>query len=425
VPISVEGRIWGVIGVTSAHEEPLPADTELRLGAFTELIGTAIANAKARMELRAFAEEQAALRRVATLVARGAPADEVFASVTAEVGRVLDADITVLGRFDQGDVRTTVGAWSSAGAVPFPVGTTSRSGGRNVSTLVLETGRPARIDDTANTSGEVVEQSRGTALRAAVGVPITVTGRLWGVMVVLSREEPLSADTEARLAAFTELVATAIANAEAQAALAASRARMVAAADAARRRVESELHEGVQRRLLSLDQQIRAAQAAVPPAADELTAELNGVVTEIRSVLDELREIARGLHPSALAAGGLRRALTTVARRSAIPVRLDVRVDGRLSEQIELAAYYVVAEALTNAARYADASVADVRVENGEGMLRVFVCDDGPGGADLTRGSGLVGLTDRVEALGGRLALRSPRGGGTAVEVTLPLSSSG
>jgi GAF domain-containing protein len=424
VPISVEGRLWGVIGVTSAREQP-PADTEARLAGFTELVGTAIANAQARMELRTSTEEQAALRRVATLVAGGAPAEEVFASVTAEVGLVLGADITVLGRFDPGDVRTTVGVWSSAGAVPFPVGTTSRVGGRNVSTLVSETGRAARIDDTADTSGEVVEQSRGTVIRASVAVPITVAGRLWGVMVVLSREEPLSADTEARLGAFTELVATAIANAEAQAALAASRARMVAAADAARRRIESELHEGVQRRLRSLDQEIRAARTAVPPGADELSAELDGVVAEIRSVLDELREIARGLHPSVLAEGGLRPALTTVARRSAVPVRLDVRVDGRLSEQIELAAYYVVAEALTNAARYADASVADVRVESGDGMLRVRVCDDGRGGADPTRGSGLLGLTDRVEALGGRLAVHSPRGGGTAVEVMLPLSSSG
>jgi signal transduction histidine kinase len=227
------------------------------------------------------------------------------------------------------------------------------------------------------------------------------------------------------LAAFTELVATAIANAEAQAALAASRARMVAAADAARRRIEGELHDGVRQRLLSLDRQIRAAQAALPPGSDELSAELDGLVAETRSVLGELREIARGLHPSALAEGGLRPALTTLAGRSAVPVGLDVRVDGRLPEQIELAAYYVVAEALTNAAKYADASVADVRVECGEGMLRVRVCDDGRGGAERTRGSGLVGLTDRVEALGGRLSLHSPPGGGTAVEVALPLSSSG
>jgi signal transduction histidine kinase len=243
--------------------------------------------------------------------------------------------------------------------------------------------------------------------------------------VLSTHDEPLSADTEARLAAFTELVATAIANAEAQAALAASRARIVAAADAARRRIERDLREGVRQRLVSLALQIRAAQAAVPPAADGLTAQLDGVAAEIGGVLDELREIARGLDPPALADGGLRPALTTLARRSAVPVRLDVRVEGRLPDQIEIAAYYVVAEALTNAAKHADASGAEVQVESGEGVLRVSVRDDGRGGAELTRGSGLVGLTDRVEALGGRFALLSPRGAGTAVQIVLPLAPPG
>jgi signal transduction histidine kinase len=241
--------------------------------------------------------------------------------------------------------------------------------------------------------------------------------------VASTYERPLSADIEARLAAFTELVAVAIANAEAQAVLAASRARVVAAADAARRRIESDLHDGVQQRLVSLTLQIRAARAAVPPAAVELTAQLDGVAEEIGGVVDELREIARGLHPSALAVGGLRPALTTLARRSAVPVRLDVRVDGRLPEQIELAAYYVIAEALTNAAKHADASEADVGMESGEGILRVRVRDDGRGGADLTRGSGLVGLADRVEALGGRFVLHSQLGAGTAVQVELPLTA--
>jgi GAF domain-containing protein len=423
VPISVAGRLWGVIGVTSAREQSLPADTEARLAGFTELVGTALANAQARLELRDFADEQAALRRVATLVARAAPAEEVFASVTAEVGLVQGAAITVLSRFHPDGVQTTVGVWSSAGASPVAVGTKTRLGGQNVSTLVFQTGRPARINDYADVSGQVGEQARGAGIRASVGVPITVEGRLWGVMVAASREEPLSADTETRLAAFTELVATAIANAEAQAALAASRARIVAAADAARRRIERELHDGVQHRLDSLALQIRATQAAVPPAAEELAAQLAGVAVEIDGVVEELREIARGIHPSALAEGGLRPALRTLARRSAVPVHLDVRVDGRLPDQIELAAYYVIAEALTNAAKHADASESDVQVECGEGLLRVRVRDDGRGGADLTRGSGLVGLTDRVEALGGRLSLHSPRGAGTAVQVVLPLTA--
>jgi signal transduction histidine kinase len=425
VPISVAGSLWGVIGVTSAQDQPLPADTEARLSRFTELVGTAVANAQARVELRHFAEEQASLRRVATLVARAASAEAVFASVTAEVGRVLGADITVLGRFDPDGGRTAVGVWSSAGSLPVAVGSTERLGGRNVSTLVRRTGRSARIDDYADTSGQVEDLPPGAGIRWSVGVPVTVEGRLWGVMVAESRQEPLSADTEARLAGFTELVATAIANAEAQAALAASRARIVVATDGARQRIESDLHEGVLQRLVSLAGQIRAARAAVPPAAAALTAELDRVSAEIGGVLDELREIARGLHPSALADGGLRPALKTLARRSAVPVHLDVQVDGRLPDQVELAAYYVIAEALTNAAKHAGAAEVRVQVESGEGLLRVCVRDDGRGGADPTSGSGLVGLTDRVEALGGELELLSPPGAGTSVRVVLPFAAVG
>ncbi|MCW2705841.1 MAG: histidine kinase, partial [Blastococcus sp.] len=427
VPISVAGRLWGVIGVTSALEQALPADTETRLAGFTELVGTALANAQTRVELRNFAEEQAALRRVATLVARAAPAEEVFASVTAEVGRVLSVEFTVLSRYGRDGAATVLGAWTRTGAAfPVPMGFQMGLGGRNVHTLVFESHRPARVDHYGQDAGPAPAIVLAAGVRTSVGAPISVEGRLWGVMSVASTyESPLKADTESRLAAFTELVATAIANADAQAALAASRARIVAAADAARRRIERDLHDGVQQRLVSLALQIRAAQAAVPPAADELTALLDGLAADIDDVLDELREIARGLNPPALADGGLRPALKTLARRSAVPVRLDVGVDGRLPNPIELAAYYVIAEALTNAAKHAGASEVQVQVESGEGVLRVCVRDDGRGGADLTRGSGLVGLTDRVEAFGGHLTLESPLGAGTAVQVVLPLRPAG
>ncbi|MEN3264605.1 histidine kinase, partial [Pseudonocardia sp.] len=306
-----------------------------------------------------------------------------------------------------------------------PVGVRVPLGGRNVAALVFETGRPARIDDYGDASGPAADVVRPSGLRAAVGVPISVEGRLWGVLeVAYMREQPLPADTEARLAGFTELVATAVANAEAGAALTASRARIVAAADAARRRVERDLHDGAQQRLVSLALHLRGTvTAAMPPGAGELTAELDSVAAELGGVLDELRELARGLHPAALADGGLRPALRTLARRSAVPVRLDVGVDGRLPEQVELAAYYVVAEALTNAAKHADASVVDVRVATGQGQLRVEIRDDGCGGADPTGGSGLVGLTDRIEALRGWLSVHSPPGVGTALEVVLPLTA--
>jgi signal transduction histidine kinase len=258
-------------------------------------------------------------------------------------------------------------------------------------------------------------------------VPISVEGRLWGVMAVVStRDEPLPTDTEARLAGFTELAATALATAEAQAALTASRARIVAAADTTRRRIERDLHDGAQQRLVSLALHLRTTvRAAPPPGADELSVQLDGVAAELGGVLEELRELARGLHPAALADGGLRPALKTLARRSAVPVRLDVRVDARFPEPIELAAYYVVAEALTNTAKHAHATVVDVQAAAGDGVLRIRVCDDGRSGADLTRGSGLVGLTDRVEALGGRISLHSPPGAGTTMPMALPLTAPG
>ncbi|MDT4917850.1 MAG: hypothetical protein QOH89_2550, partial [Pseudonocardiales bacterium] len=423
VPISVQGQLWGVMSVVS-REQPLPADTEARLAGFTELVATAIANAQARVELGGYAEEQAALRRVATLVAQAATPEEVFIAVTAEVGRVLAADVTGMIRYDTDGMESIVGAWTGSGGSPIPAGTRARLGGRNVTTLVFQTGRPARIDDVSEAYGEPAALARERGIRSAVGVPISVDGRLWGVMMVASAsEQPQPADTEARLAGFTELVATAIANAESRAALTASRARIVAAADTTRRRIERDLHDGAQQRLVSLALRLRGAeQASLPPEAGELAAQMHLVADEVTGALEELREIARGIHPAVLADGGLRPALKTLARRSAVPVRLDARIDGRLPEQIELAVYYVVCEALTNTAKHAHASVIDVQVETGEGALHVRVRDDGRGGADVTRGSGLIGLKDRVEALGGRILLRSPPGAGTAVEISLPLT---
>jgi signal transduction histidine kinase len=292
-----------------------------------------------------------------------------------------------------------------------------------VSTQVFQTGLPARIDDYADTGGEVGEHSRGAGIRASAGVPITVEGRLWGVMIAASRQDPLPPETEARLARFTTLVATAIANAEARAALTASRARIVAAADAARGRIERDLHDGAQQRLVSLALRLRMAQGSLPPEAGGVTELLGDVAEGLTSVLDELRELARGLHPAALAEGGLRPALKTLARRSPVPVRLiDVGVDQRLPQPIELAAYYVVSEALTNTAKHAAATDIEVRVAADDGVLRVRVHDDGRGGADPALGSGLVGLADRIEALGGHISLHSPPGEGTTVEIAFPLT---
>ena len=419
VPVNVEGALWGVM-VVGSHTEPLPVGIEGRLAGFTELAATAIANAQARVELRSFADEQAALRRVATLVARAAPPAEVLTAVTEEAGRLLTADYAAMARYDPDGVRSVVGAWTSNNA-PFPVGRRATLGGRDVATLVLQTGRAARIDDHAGTSGEIGEVVRELSLRAAVGAPVRVQGRLWGVMIVASRAEPLPADTEARLAAFTELAATAIANAEAQDALTASRARIVATADATRRRIERNLHDGAQQHLVSLTLGLRAAQAAAPPGTGQLGQQLDEITTGLDDVLHELREIARGLHPAILADGGLRPALKTLARRSAIPVHLDVRVDRRLPEPVETAAYYTVAEALTNAAKHARATEADIQAAENDGVLHLHVHDNGRGGAGFGHGSGLIGLKDRAETLGGHVRLHSPPGAGTTLDVDLPL----
>jgi signal transduction histidine kinase len=322
-----------------------------------------------------------------------------------------------MARYDPDGARTVVASWSSTGAA-VPVGNRSRLGGQTLSTLVFQTGRVARTDAYTDASGASADIAREVGIRATVAVPVSVEGCLWGVMIVGSTREPLPAGTEARLAGFTELAATAIANAEAQAALTVSRARIVATADAARRRIERDLHDGAQQRLVSLGVQLREAQTA-PPGSGELAQRLEGAVTEVTGALEELREIAHGLHPAILAERGLRAALKALARRSAVPVRLDIQVEGRLPGQIEIAAYYVVAEALTNIAKYAHATVAEVEVAAGEGVLRVCVRDDGRGGADFGRGSGLVGLRDRVEALGGHLWLDSSPGAGTTLQARL------
>jgi signal transduction histidine kinase len=258
--------------------------------------------------------------------------------------------------------------------------------------------------------------------RSSVGVPVIVEGSLWGTLAVVSTTDtPLPADTEGRLAEFTELVATAIANTANRAELDASRARIVATADATRRQIERDLHDGAQQQLVSLALELRAAEETIPQGLGELRAEVSGVVDGLTSVLDDLREIAQGIHPAILAEGGLGPALKTLARRSAIPVQLDVMAGDRLPEPVEVAAYYVVSEALTNAAKYARASVVHVEVETGDGILRVAVRDDGLGGADPASGSGLIGLKDRAEAVGGKITLESPRGGGTSLHVELPL----
>ena len=423
VPVSVEGNLWGFVAVGS-RTRPLPAGAEEKLAGFTELVATAIANAQARMELRGYAEEQAALRRVAMLVADGAAPEKVLVAVAEEAGRLLGVEYTAMARYDPDGFRTVVGAWSSVG-VSFPVGSRLKLGGRNVATMVLQTGRAARVDDYTGATGVIAEAVRNLGSNAAVGVPISVEGRLWGVMVLDSRSGPLPPGTEERLAGFTELAGTAIANAEARSALAASRARIVATADATRRRIERDLHDGAQQRLVSLALDLRAAEAAAAAGAGDVTPDLDRVAAGLDDVLADLREIARGLHPAILADGGLAPALKSLVRRAAVPVHLDIQVDRRLPDPVEIAVYYTVAEALTNAAKHAGATAVDIEVSIADRVLNVCVRDNGCGGANFGEGTGLVGLKDRAEALGGRLHLDSVPGAGTTLEITLPVDEPG
>jgi signal transduction histidine kinase len=366
---------------------------------------------------------EAAVRRVATLVAHAAPADELFTAVTEEAGRVLQAAQTIMSRYEPGGTPTVVAGWNRAGGDAGSGTARLRLVGTNLTTIVWRTRRPARMEGYADASGAVAAAARRVGFRSAVAAPITVQGRLWGVMIVGSvDEQPLAPDTEARLASFTGLVAAAVSNAENLAALTASRARAVATADRTRRQIERDLHDGAQQQLVSLGFALRLAQAEVPPGLGELESKLACVADGLANVLDDLREMARGIHPAILAEGGLGPALKTLARRSTTPVQLDVQTPTRLPERVEVAAYYLVSETLTNAAKHANASVIHVGVETTGGILHLHVCDDGDGGADPARGSGLVGLKDRVEVLGGTITIHSPVGAGTCLHAELPLT---
>jgi signal transduction histidine kinase len=381
--------------------------------------------AASRDQLSRLADEQAALRRVATLVARGVPPVEVFAAVAEEVGRLLGADSAHISRYEPDGTVTVVASWSAEGD-HLPVGSRHTLEGDNLSALVVRTGRPARIDSYADAPGSLAADLRQLGIQSGVGCPITVEGRPWGAAAVNStRPEPLPAGTEAQIADFTELAATAIANTQARAELAASRARIVAAADQTRRRIERDLHDGIQQRLVALGLDLRAAQAAVPVELPDLQAQLALLAEGLGEALDELRELSRGIHPAILSEGGLAPALKALARRSAVPVELDVHVETRLTALVEVAAYYVVSEALANAAKHAHAAVVDVDVRARAGRLVVVVGDDGVGGADPARGSGLVGLGDRVQALGGTFTVHSPAGQGTTLQVDLPIDLEG
>jgi signal transduction histidine kinase len=378
---------------------------------------------RSQLEFSRLAEEQAALRRVATLVAGQATGDEIFATVAEEVARFLRAERGAVCRYEPDGTMTVTAFWTSEDRA-LPVGTRVELKGDSVAVLVQQLGRPGRIDNYAGLSGPVVElaSTLGAEPGSTVGAPILVEGRVWGAILTSSTGPQVFAeDAESRLMGFAELVATAISNAVARAELNASRARIVAAADESRRRIERDLHDGAQQRLVSLALELLAAAANATAGPDELREELARGSSEVTAALDELREISHGIHPAILSEGGLGPALRALSRRCALPVELDISTSGRLAERIEVTGFYVVSEVLTNAVKHARASTVHVAVDQLHGTLRLSIRDDGVGGADPGRGSGLIGLYDRVEAMGGTIHVDSPVGAGTAVLVSLPL----
>ena len=417
-PIVVEGQPWGVMIATSNEDEPLPAGTESRMAAFTELVATAISNTEARVEVGRLVEEQAALRRVATLVARESSSKEVFAEVAREVGLLLGAEGAWMHRYEPDGDSTVVATWGR-GETILPVGSRLDLTGDSVVALVRKTGRPARFDDYSDAAGSTGVIARELGLRSAVGSPIVVAGRLWGAMTAVTvRAEPLPADAGARIDEFTELVATAISNIEARSDLAASRARIVAAADEERRRVVRDLHDGAQQRLVHTVVTLKLARRALeddPRAAASLVAE---ALRHAEEATAELRELAHGILPSVLTRGGLRAGVGALASRMPVPIENGVSVD-RLPLAVEATAYFIVAEALTNVAKHAHAHRAAVTARVEDGTLQLQVRDDGIGGA-RPDGSGLQGLGDRLAVLDGSLRVESPADGGTLIAAAIP-----
>lgn len=382
---------------------------------------------ESRDAIGVLADQQTALRHIATLVARAAPPSEVFSAVAEKLAGCLGVTHATLVRYEADGGTIVLASHDDRGPQKvMPVGRRFSFESETLSAMIFRTGRAVRRDSHERCAlSPDVQYVHELGLRSSVGAPIVVAGRLWGAASVgSSYPEPLPPDSEVRVGDFADLVATAIANADARRELTASRSRIVAAADAARRRFERDLHDGAQQRLVSVGLQLRATEASLPPEWHALREQVSDIVIGLKGVSEDLQEISRGIHPAILSRGGLGPAFKTLARRSAVPVELRVAIDRRLPDSAEVAAYYLVAEALTNAAKHAQASEVTVSADVDGGNLRLCIADDGVGGADSHNGSGLVGLVDRVEALGGELRISSIVGRGTSLVATIPIERS-
>jgi signal transduction histidine kinase len=373
--------------------------------------------------LRALLADQSALRRVATLVATDADPGTLFGSVCEELGRVLGVDSTDMLRYEDDTTATVVGTWTVSGAPSFPVGARIPVEGETVTAMLHRSGRPQRVDDYTRVGGELAARLREFGIKSAVGAPVNVAGRLWGGIMAVSAEPYAFPEwTEQRIAEFAALVTAALANADAREKLAASRARLVEAGYEERRRLERDLHDGAQQEFVGAAVNLRLARRKWSATPDEALQLMDAALERLQSGLRDLRNLAAGIHPSVLTDRGLDAALQALATRSAVPVELGDLPGERLPPAVETTAYFVVAEALTNAAKHARCERAEVGVRVQDGWAVVDVRDDGIGGADPAGGSGLRGLADRVSALGGDLGVESPAGGGTAITARMALS---
>jgi signal transduction histidine kinase len=367
--------------------------------------------------------EHAALRRVATLVAREPAPSEVFAAVTQEAGVLLGAQRATLLRVESPKWAVVAASWSDGTAPPVPVGHRGALDGRGIVGQMLRTARPVRMEDFDEVGGAVAALMRRLGIRSGAGGPIILGGRVWGaVSAVWPNGVSMPAGAEDRVAAFAELVSYAIANAETRDELAASRARLVEAADEARRRIERDLHDGAQQRLVAAALELTLLDQRLERDPEGARTVLARAREQLDGGLRELRDLARGIHPTVLTDCGLEAALDALVQRAPMPVELRAVVPERLDAVIEAAAYFLVSEALTNVAKYAQADAVSVDVTCTGGSLVVTIADDGVGGADPGRGSGLRGLVDRVEAVGGRLEVSSAPGQGTRLCARLPMN---
>ena len=407
----------------------MPRTSPGELGVLECELNTMAASLEASQDkLGQIVEEQTALRRVATLVARGLPPSEVLAAVAAELGRVLKAEHSQVVRFEPDNTAVALANWSDphVPTIAPPLGGHWKIERGTISGEVLNSGRPARVPGFGNPTSAIGKWRREQGVRHAVGCPVKVEGRIWGAVIIFSLMTELEPGaTEERMLEFMELAGTAIANAQSRSDLLASRARVVAASDESRRRIERNLHDGAQQQLITLILKLRTAETSIAPCQQRLREQLSGSVSDLSNVTEDLQEISRGLVPLILTRGGLCPALKALARRSPIPIELNMNAVPRLPEPIETAIYYTVSEGLTNLAKHAQASGAQVDLTVEEETVRLLIRDDGVGGARLNGGSGLVGIKDRVEALGGRIDLSSPAGGGTALLVDIPTELAG